>query len=430
MKRIGDGGDPMSATALVQDRPPGGEGPSAGARGRERGRRRICIVTETYPPEINGVALTLARLAGGLRARGHAVSVVRPRQATDARSGGDRGRDGEVTLVRGFALPGYKEVRVGLPACAQLRACWSGRRPDAVYVATEGPLGWSAVRAANQLGVPVWSGFHTNFADYARHYGLGWLAPVVLQYLRRLHNQTRGTLVASAEMRDRLRGLGFNDVSVLGRGVDSELFSPGRRSAALRAAWGARDEDTVALYVGRLAPEKNVPLAAEAYRAMRRAQGAARLVIVGDGPLRGELEQAHPDLIFCGMRTGEQLAEHYASADVFLFPSETETFGNVTLEAMASGLVVLAYDYAAAHIHIADGESGVLVPRGDSRGFVEAAAVLARQPARLAEMGRRARAHAASIDWPSVVKPFEALLIGASVEPAVGALARAAVAAP
>ena len=236
-------------------------------------QKRICIVTETYPPEINGVALTLARLASGLRALGHLVSIVRPRQPTDGRGDDARGRDGELTLIRGFALPRYKEVRVGLPAGAQLRECWGERRPDAVYVATEGPLGWSAVRTANQLDVPVWSGFHTNFADYARHYGLGWLAPVVLHYLRSLHNRTRGTLVASAEMRDRLRGLGFNDVSVLGRGVDSELFSPGRRSATLRAAWGVRDEDTVGLYVGRLAPEKNVPLAVEAYRAMRRARG-------------------------------------------------------------------------------------------------------------------------------------------------------------
>jgi glycosyltransferase involved in cell wall biosynthesis len=260
--------------------------------------------------------------------------------------------------------------------------------------------------------VPVWSGFHTNFAEYARHYGLGWLAPLVLRYLRGLHNRTRGTLVATSELRDRLRGLGFDRVSVLGRGVDSELFAPWRRSTALRAAWGARDGDTVALYVGRLAPEKNVSLAVAAYRAMQRAQGAVRLVLVGDGPLRGALAHAHPDLIFCGMRTGEQLAEHYASADVFLFPSETETFGNVTLEAMASGLVVVAYAYAAAGMHIAHDESGVLVPRGDSRGFVEGAALLARRPARLADMGRHARAQVAAVDWSSVVEPFEALLTG------------------
>ena len=227
----------------------------------------------------------------------------------------------------------------------------------------------------------MFSGFHTNFADYAGHYRLGWLAPVVLGYLRRLHNRTRGTLVASAELRRRLLGIGFNGVHVLGRGVDGELFDPARRSARLRATWGAGSTDLVALYVGRLAPEKNVPLAVEAYRAMQRVQSAARCVIVGDGPLRGELEKAHPDLVFCGMRTGTDLAAHYASADVFLFPSETETFGNVTLEAMASGLVVVAYDYAAARIHVAHGESGALVPRGDARAFVEGAAALARRPA-------------------------------------------------
>jgi glycosyltransferase involved in cell wall biosynthesis len=224
-------------------------------------------------------------------------------------------------------------------------------------------------------------------------------------------------------MRRRLLGIGFDDVHVLGRGVDGELFDPARRAAGLRAAWGAGSEDLVALYVGRLAPEKNVRLVVEAYRAMRRVQSAARCVIVGDGPLRRELETAHPDLVFCGMRTGEELAAHYASADVFLFPSETETFGNVTLEAMASGLAVVAYDYAAARIHVAHGESGVLVPRGDARAFVEGAAALARRPACLPEMRRRARAHAASVDWPSVVAAFEALLTCPFEERAGSALA-------
>jgi glycosyltransferase involved in cell wall biosynthesis len=220
-----------------------------------------------------------------------------------------------------------------------------------------------------------------------------------------------------------LLGIGFSDVHVLGRGVDGELFDPARRTARLRATWGAGSKDLVALYVGRLAPEKNVPLAVAAYRAMQRVQSAARCVIVGDGPLRGALEQAHPDLVFCGMRTGAALAAHYASADVFLFPSETETFGNVTLEAMASGLVVVAYDYAAARIHVAHGESGVLAPRGDARAFVESAAALARRTECLPEMRRRARAHAASVDWPSVVAVFEALLTGPLVERAGSALA-------
>jgi len=377
------------------------------------GPRRVCVVTETYPPEINGVALTLAHLVGGLRARGHSVSVVRPRQPGDERVLAHRHLDDDVTLVAGVALPGYEEVRAGLPASGTLWRLWTRRRPDAVYVATEGPLGWSAVRTAERLGVPAFSGLHTKFAEYARHYRVGWLAPAIRRYLCRLHNRTRGTLVASAELGDQLRAAGFRNVSVLGRGVDSERFDPARRSLALRASWRAGEGDPVALYVGRLAPEKNVPLAIEAYRAMRRAHSGSRLVIVGDGPARRPLERAHPDLVFCGMRTGDQLAAHYASADLFLFPSETETFGNVTLEAMASGLVVVAYDYAAAHTHIAHGESGVLVPRGDTSAFVESAAALARWPDCLPPMRRRAREHAASVDWSGVVEQFEAFLTGA-----------------
>jgi glycosyltransferase involved in cell wall biosynthesis len=325
-----------------------------------RGRAHICIVTETYPPEINGVALTLSRLVSGLRARGHLVSLVRPRQDTDAlRHGGS-----DEMLVPGLAVPGLTGVRVGLPAGRALRRRWEADRPCVVYVATEGPLGWSALRAGERLGLALWSGFHTNFHRYARHYGAGWLSPATLRYLRRFHNRTRSTLVATEELRVSLRVAGFANIAVLGRGVDGGLFTPARRSPMLRASWGASDGHLVALHVGRVAPEKNIPLAVQAYQAMQRAWARTRFVAVGDGPLRAALQAACPDLLFCGARTGEALAAHYASADVLLLPSETETFGNVTLEAMASGLAVVAYDYAAARVHIRSGESGVLVPCG------------------------------------------------------------------
>ena len=146
---------------------------------------------------------------------------------------------------------------------------------------------------------------------------------------------------------------------------------------------------------------------------MQRCHASMKCIVVGDGPLCAPLHKAHPDLIFCGIQTGEQLARHYASADVFLFPSETETFGNVTLEAMASGLAVVAYNYAAAHMHMAHGETGVLVPYGESQAFIDAAVQLARAPQSLKTIRQQARAYAASLDWQSVVERFVTFLTGA-----------------
>ena len=370
----------------------------------------VCIVTETYPSEINGVASTLARLASGMRARGHSVSLVRPRQpAVD--TPGRRPEPGTL-LVPGMRLPGYRGLQTGVPAVGALRAAWCRRRPDAVYVATEGPLGWSAARTGAALGIRVYSGFHTNFDRYVSHYGAGWLRRPIAAYLRRFHNATAGTLVSTQSLRDELEAAGFQRLGVLGRGVDHGRFDPARRSAALRGEWGASDDDLVVLYVGRLAPEKNVELAVAAYRAMQRERGALRFVMVGDGPLAAALARAHPDLVFRGFRTGDDLAAHYASADVFLFPSETETFGNVTLEAMASGLAVVAYDYAAAHVHVENGVTGVLASPGDSGGFVAATTALARAPESLPAMRRRARAAMEAVDWTRVVERFEQLLLG------------------
>src|SRR5262249_33562815 len=208
----------------------------------------------------------------------------------------------------------------------------------------------------------------------------GWLRRRIAAYLRGFHNASCGTFVSTERLRVELGAAGFERLSVLGRGVDHGRFDPARRSAALRAEWGAGADDLVVLYVGRLAAEKNVELALEAYRAMRQVRPAMRFVGGGDGPLAAALAGAHPDLGFRGFRTGDDLAAHYASADVFLFPSETETFGNVTLEAMASGLAVVAYDYAAAHVHVEPGVTGVLAAPGDARGFVAAATALALAP--------------------------------------------------
>jgi glycosyltransferase involved in cell wall biosynthesis len=384
--------------------------PWIGAQHRAFTPRHICVITETYPPEVNGVAFTLAHLVDGLSARGHAVSVVRPCQRESDHP--DRRCGPNVTLVPSLPFPWYKELQVGVPACGLLRSCWSQHRPDVVYVATQGPLGWSAVRTARHLAIPVFSGFHTNFHSYSQYYGAGWLQPVIVRYLRRFHNRTHGTLVPSIDLCEQLQATGFKNVYVLDRGVDSQLFAPERRCPELRNQWGISETGLAVLYVGRVAPEKNLRLAVAAYRAMQRFNTSSKFVIVGDGPFRATLQKEHTDLIFCGVRTGEDLARYYASADVFLFPSETETFGNVTLEAMASGLVVIAYDYAAAGMHLTNGQTGVLVPYGDAKAFVDAATKLARAPQPLPTMRRLARAYSRSIDWSHVVEKFETLLTG------------------
>ena len=364
--------------------------------------RRICFVTETYSPEINGVALTVARLIDGLSVRGHKISVVRPYQCGADASG----VDSSVTLVRGLPLPGYPGLQFGLPAGRLLHRLWSCSRPDAVYVATEGPLGWSAARTARKLSIAALSGFHTNYHSYSCHYGFGWLQSTVLRYLRTLHNGTGRTLVPSLDLQKQLRALGFRNVNLLTRGVDCYQFGPHHRCEGLRRSWGLDSHGCAALYAGRIAPEKNLSLALDAYRAMRRSNDSCRFILVGDGPMRASLQRAHPDLIFCGMKTGRELSQHFASADLFVFPSKTETFGNVTLEAMASGLGVLAYDYAAARMHITDGITGVLVPYGDSDAFVARSVRLVSENGLIRRLGMRAREYALSVNWSQVLDSF------------------------
>lgn len=339
-------------------------------------RLDVALVTETYAPEVNGVAMTLGRLTTGLAARGHRVRIVRPRQKQETAgplSGGQ-------LLTPGLPIPRYPELRFGLPAGDRLHAAWAAKRPDIVHVATEGPLGFSALATARRLGIPVVSTFHTNFHSYSRHYGIGWLQRGIAGYLRWFHNRTAATLVPTANLARQLSDDGFRGVQVLSRGVDTALFHPRRRSEALRAEWHAAPDDLVCLVVSRLAPEKNLGLALEAFDALHAARPDARMVVVGDGPQAAALARRHPQALFRGMRRGEDLAAHYASADLFLFPSLTETFGNVVTEALASGLPVVAYDCAAASDLICDGYNGLLAAPGDRDAFIAAARRLACEP--------------------------------------------------
>ncbi|MBK1673374.1 glycoside hydrolase [Ectothiorhodospira shaposhnikovii] len=380
----------------------------------EAPRLRIAVVTETYPPEINGVAHTLHHMVQGMLARGHQVHLIRPRQHRHDVGGGQGALREQATA--GLPVPGYKGLHFGLPARGAILGVWQEEPPDVIYVATEGPLGGSAVAAARHLNIPVISGFHTNFHSYSRYYGVGFLEPAIGHFLRRFHNRTQCTLVPTESLRAQLTAQGYLNCRVLARGVDTALFNPARRDPALRREWGLEEGDPAVIHVGRLAAEKNLSLAVEAFRAMQSHQPRARFILVGDGPEAGELGRLHPDLILVGSRTGEDLARHYASGDIFLFPSISDTFGNVVLEAMASGLAVVAFDYAAPREHLRHGESGLLPPLNDRDRFVSLARELITDPARIRGLGQQARSVAESVDWRCIHDRLEALFFECAQE--------------
>ncbi|HEK0908644.1 TPA: glycosyltransferase family 1 protein [Pseudomonas putida] len=372
---------------------------------------RITLVSETFPPEINGVANTLGRLSEGLRVRGHQVEVVRPRQASDAPGNSDD----TLLLCRGWPLPGYPGLQWGEVSMHKLWRRWRRLRPDVLYIATEGPLGLSALRAARRLGIAVVSGFHTNFPQYSGQYGLGLLARLLTHYLRWFHRRTAITLVPSASQRLELERRGFERLALMARGVDAQLFNPARRNQALREQWGLGPDDIAVLHVGRLAAEKNLALLLPCMQALQKSypQRRLRLIVVGDGPLRNQMQQQVPDAVFCGVQRGEALAEHYACGDLFLFPSLTETFGNVVLEALASGLAVVAYDEAAAAQHIRHGHSGALAMPGDQPAFIDAACWLLEDAETLRRVRLNARQHASRQGWQAIVEEFEGHLYSA-----------------
>ena len=377
---------------------------------------RYAIVTETYPPEVNGVALTVQGLEHGLRARGNEVDAVRPRRA------GESALPHEL-LVRGAALPRYPGLCFGLPAPWRLARQWRRQRPDAVYIATEGPLGWSAMRTARRLGIPVATGLHTRFDTYLPDYGAAWLQPLALAWMRRFHNRGDATLVPTGELRDFLHGNGFRHARLLARAVDAGQFSPQRRDPQLRRQWGIAANALAVIHVGRIAAEKNLGLAVQAFRRLQRQRPDARFVWVGDGPLREQLARDNPDFIFCGIQRGEALARHFASGDLFLFPSHSETFGNVTLEAMASGVATVAFDYGAAREHLRSGHSGISVDNDE--GFIDAALRLAGDDALRAVLGGNASVAMQRLRPEQVVAEFEALLQELSQRSRAHALAAA-----
>lgn len=369
---------------------------------------RIAVVTETWPPEVNGVAVTLAKLVQNLSLRNHDVQLIRPRQSKSDISMEDAGL--EEVLMRGMPIPRYPQLKLGLPSKKTLIKTWTLRRPDVVHIATEGPLGWSALQAAKVLKLPVTSDFRTNFQSYSKHYGIGWLRKPIVAYLRKFHNATACTMVPTNELKRALAKNGFLNLKVVARGVDTQLFNQCKRDSNLRSTWGASDQTKVLISVGRMAPEKNLEQVLNAFEALRWMNDKIKLVMVGDGPLREQYQQRFPDIIFPGMLSQKELSVYYASSDLFVFPSQTETFGNVTLEALASGIPVLAFDCAAARDWVSPGVNGWLVPEDRPEQFAAQAVDIFRTEGLLEKVTDTTRQQQVHLDWSQIAEQVESVL--------------------
>ena len=368
---------------------------------------RIAVVTETWPPEVNGVAMTLSKLIQHLGHRHHSIQLIRPRQ--NKQDEGHEETGWSELLLRGLPIPRYPQLKLGLPSKKALIKAWSTRRPDLVHIATEGPLSWSALQAAHILRLPVTSDFRTNFHSYCQHYGVGWLTKPIVAYLRKFHNRTAFTMVPTTEMKNQLEAMGFKNLRVVARGIDTQLFHPSKRSEVMRKSWNVKPDTIVLLSVGRLAAEKNLELTIHTYQALKAAGRDVQMVFAGDGPMRGVTQAKCPEALFLGMCTHEQLATLYASADLLLFPSLTETFGNVTLESLACATPVLAFDCAAAGEFITHQHNGWLAHRDDRQSYIQTALAITANPHTLIHAREHTRASVEQLGWDEIAGQVETL---------------------
>lgn len=372
----------------------------------------VLLVTETWYPEVNGVARSVLQLVKGLVANGHHITLVRPKiQANDTQYSTNQLLnidllDNEI-FVTSHKIPMYQDMQFGRPDFISLQKTLDDISPDVVHIVTEGPLGLAALMAARFNDVPVSSGYHSQFDDFSEHLvGYAHFVKPLTHYLNWFHNRCDLTCVPSQKSHQELTQAGVKNLHIVGRGVDATQFNPSHRSKELRATWGADDRTTVIIYVGRVSPEKNIDLTIDSFRALKKAQPKRqfKLVIVGDGPAKEALEKTTPDAIFTGVKTGEALSQHYASADCFVFASRVETFGNVVTEAMASGLTLVAFHDAAAARFVTE-DCGWTLGLTDETGFVQTVADLPSKTI-LRKMGKKAHKKMANLGWQTPVEQF------------------------
>ena len=361
---------------------------------------RVCLVTETYFPQVNGVSRTLGQLVRFLKGRGDEVQLIHP----------DYGRPPDFPdhlLVRSTALPFYKELHLPLPPFGNVKRAIDRFAPQVVHIATEATLGLTVLQHCRSREIPTVSSFHTNFDQYSAHYRVGFLSGTIWRYLRWFHNRTLETYVPSRATIADLENRGFERLVLWPRGVDSKTFRPDRPGRdRVRRELAFTPDDVVVSYVSRIAAEKNIEYLAEALEIVAASRPEARFLFVGDGPARAGLEaRMGPHARFVGYRTGDDLADHYAAGDLFAFSSLTETFGNVVLEAMASGLPVVALKAGGVGDIVRPGENGKLVePDQGPQVFAEMVSRLVEDHDRRKALAAGALAYARSQSWDEIME--------------------------
>lgn len=367
---------------------------------------RVLYCTDTYPPQLNGVSVVTSLSVEGLARRGWECAVVAPRYPEEAGAGWEEGSGTtgalELLSVPSIPLPRYPEIRLALPRRSVMDTLVRRFRPDLIHCATEFGVGRTGQLAAQRANVPAVSSYHTDFAKYAVAYGTSWLRRPVTSYLGRFHRRSRRVFTPSSVSREDLLRLNVRDVEVWGRGVDGELFHPGRRSPEMRAAFGMGSRFTF-LYVGRLAAEKRAGQIIDAFRlaSERLPRGVIHLIMAGTGPCETELRASAPHGVsFLGfLERRSRLPDLYANCDAFAFASVTETLGLVVLEAMASGLPVIASPAGGVRDHLKDGKNGLAYGEGDTGAMAQAMVKLAGDWTLTQRLSRGARRTAEALTW-------------------------------
>lgn len=329
---------------------------------------RIAMFSGNYNMTLDGANKALNRLAEYLLRHGANLRVYSPTNDTP-----DFEPTGDLVSVPSFPIPGRSEYRCPVGLSRANKADLARFKPNIVHIASPDPTGHAALRWAQDNDVPVLSSVHTRFDTYFRYYGLGFLEPVIVKLMRRFYNRCDGLVAPSRSMIEELLEKDMHDdIGLWSRGVDRHKFDPSRRDLEWRRAQGIADDDVAITFLGRLVMEKGLSSFAETIVQLRKRQIPHKVLVIGDGPARQWFQNALPGGIFVGQKTEEDLWHAIACGDVLFNPSVTETFGNVTLEAMASGLPVVAASATGASSLVEDWENGRLIPPGNPKAYADA----------------------------------------------------------